>query len=94
MRAVGLISSSRRSSASLNVMPPRMALLRTHRSATSLSLPANLASSSMASSMQTVESTSKQTQSAALHMARVWLSVRFSVRDPGMLALLLVLVPL
>lgn len=27
MRAVGLISSSRRSSASLNVMPPRMALL-------------------------------------------------------------------
>uniref|UniRef100_A0A6B0TSW2 Putative secreted protein n=1 Tax=Ixodes ricinus TaxID=34613 RepID=A0A6B0TSW2_IXORI len=73
-------------------MPPRMALLV--RSATSLSLPANLASSSMASSMQTVESTSKQTQSAALHMARVWLSVRFSVRDPGMLALLLVLVPL
>lgn len=46
----------------------------TYNSVTSFSFPANFASSSMASSWQTVESTSKQTASAALHNALVRIS--------------------
>ena len=44
---------------------------KTHNSWTGFSLPAKAANSSMASSRQTVESTSKQTQSHERQMARV-----------------------